>query len=467
MNKLIYVIILFLFVDCGNSHETLRNEVGEMGEYEAVSHNLLEGSTLQFPLDYPIKELQKMVNRILPDTLVNDSIDLNDKGDYLILKVMPIGNMLMSGYQNNLDVSLPVKALVYIKKKVALFKLKNKKPVVLKLRLDLHTDLDINESFELNNTCTIQRIRWIEEPKMKVAGIKINLQKTIEKQIEKNKSAIEEAICNAINDAVPIQKEVTSLWNLLNQTHQVAKNPIDIWLSTAPKDFSAQFSSDVEDTLRVVLQAKAGIHISPLKAISATENRALPNNKPFENENRLELKVSINMPFEYMNLIINNQLEGQEVEYKGLAAKLTNFKTHGDNNYLNLEFQTKGDIEIALRAKAKPALTDNRELLIKDFEYELMDDSPIANSLEWISSSSVDGYLKGRSKISLAHILDSLDTKILTALNRSNLSSKLTMKLRFDEIASDTTIYYQDRFEWIFSVDGKAHAYLSDSLVMN
>ncbi len=465
--KHVFLLVLWITVGCSKSSETIQHEVGEMSEYEAVSHNLLEGSVLQFPLDYPVKDLQKMINRVLPDTLVNDSIYLNDKGDYLVLKVAPIGNMLLSGYRSNLDASLPVKALVYIKKKVALFKIKNKKPIVLKLRLDLHTTLDINESFELNSVCNIQRIRWIEEPKMKIAGIKINLKKTIEKQIEKNRKQIEQAICQAINESVPVQKQVLSLWNLLNQTHRVAQKPIDIWLSMTPKDFSAQFASSVNDTLRVLLYTRAGILISPLKAIKPTSIQPFPINKQFKGEDQVDLKVSLNMPYEYMNLIVNSQLEGQVVEYKGLAAELANFRTHGKDDFLNLDFETKGDIVLALRAKAKPALNEKHELLIEEFDYEVLDESPLANSLEWVTSSSVDSYLKGRSKISLAHILDSLDNRILNAIDHSNLSSKIGVQLSFDSIQSDTTIYYNDRFEWIFSVKGNAHAYLSDNLIVN
>lgn len=402
----------------------------------------------------------------MPDTLVNDSIDLNDKGDYLVLKVIPIGNLLLNSYQNNLDASIPVKALVYIKKKMVGFNIKNKKPIELKLRLDLHTNLSLDEKFDLSTTCKIQKVQWIEEPKLRVAGIKINLKKTIEKQIKKNEATIEAAICQAIDKAVPIQKEVAAIWKLLNETHRVAKHPIDIWLTTVPRDFSAKFEKKTKDTLRVILQAKTGLLITPLKSITLKDTTSLPANKNFEINNGIDLKVSINMPYEYMDLIISSQLEGKKIEYAGLSAELTGFKTKTDSDQLRLEFKTRGDVDLDLMAMSKLSLTKDKTLEFRDLSYQVDSNNPIVNSVDWLSNSSIDSYLLKYTKVPLSHILDSLDSKIVRALDRSNLSSKIALDLSFNNIKSDSIIYYDDRFEWIFSINGEAHAYLSDSLVI-
>ncbi len=466
MNKLIVSFLLLLLFGCGKSREKeLAETAPNIGDYSRIANNLLNQSALQVPLDYPVADLQRMMNRIMPGTLVNDSINLNDKGDYLVLKVMPIGNLLLSGYQNNLDASIPVQALVYLKKKLVAFNFKNKKPIVLKLRFDLHTVLSINEQFDLNTQCAIRKIHWIEAPEMTIAGVKINLKNTIDKQLEKNAAKIEAAICQAIDKAVPIQKEVQAIWKLLNTTHRVAKNPINIWLTMVPTDFSAQFDNQILDTLRVIIHAKTGVLITPLKGIELKETKALPVNKNFVPDKKLQLKVSVNMPYEYINFILNSQLQGQEITYAGLSAELTNFRTTSDTDRLKLEFTTKGDLELHLESEAKPTLNNKKELIFDELKYKVVSDNVLVNSLDWLSNSAIDSYLLHGSKIPLAHILDSLDSKIVQVLDRSKLSTKLGLKLDFEHIEPDTILYYPDRFEWIFSVEGHAHAYLSDSLV--
>lgn len=434
-------------------------------DYDALYHDILDQSVLQLPLDYPVKDLQKMINRIMPDTLVNDTIKLNGKGDYLLLKIVPMGEMLLNGYRNNLDASIPLIAGVHFKKRVGAFNIKNKKPVELRLRIDLHTELALAKDFQLNPTCFIQKIHWIDEPTMKIAGVKVNLKKKISKQIEKNEDIIADAICAAIERGVPIKREVIALWDLLNETHRVARKPVDIWLSMVPNKFSAKFDQEVVDTLRVIVQTQTGVLITPLKDVAIAES-PLPENEDFSIADQFHLKVSVNIPYEYLDMIINDQVKGEVISYAGLSATLNNFKTTGNNDQLNLSFRATGDMDVDMEMTTKPVLNDRKELVFDDLEYVINSENLIVNSIDWVANSSVDSYLQEQTKVPLAHILDSLDTKIIRALDRSEFDSKIDLHLDFTTIGSDTTIYYVDRFEWLFSVKGKAHAYLSDSLIV-
>ena len=181
---------------------------------------------------------------------------------------------------------------------------------------------------------------------------------------------------------------------------------------------------------------------------------------------RLHLKVSVNIPYEYLDLIINDQLKGEVISYAGLTATLDSFKTAGHNNQLNLSLKTIGDVDLALNMTTKPALNDAKELVFDSVQYDIISENLLVNSVDWVSNSSIDSYLQDQTKVPLAHILDSLDFKIVRALDRSGLDSKIDLELDFTTITSDTTIYYSDRFEWLFSVKGRSHAYLSDSLVV-
>lgn len=466
----IFLIVLtgHVLTQCSPEQESKKNEsMLNADQYEAVAHKSLAHSTLQIPIDYPVGDLQSMINRIMPDTLVNDSIDLNDKGDYLVLKILPIGELLLSGYQNYLDASIPVKGYAHVRKKVAAFNIKNKNAIEFELRLDLHTELAVNEEFNLSTSCKIQQVKWIKEPAVKVLGIKFNLKNTVDKQLEKNAYAIERAICKAIDEVVPVQKEVKAIWQLLNKTHRIAKKPVDIWLSTTPEEFSAQFEKKVEDTLRVVLHAKTGVIITPLKGVKSEGDQPLPSNKNIKDTTALDLTVSVVMPYLYMNKILESQLEGHNLQYAGITIALKDFSTTAENEHLKLACAAYGDVEANLVAQTQPSLNEERALILGDITYEIDSDNPIVNSIDWISGSSLDSYLSDNSKIPLSHILDSLDFKIIQALNRSDLGSKINLNLNFNHIEPDTVIYHQDRFEWVFTVKGQAHAFLTDHLVQN
>ncbi|MEM6523379.1 MAG: DUF4403 family protein [Bacteroidota bacterium] len=466
-SRLVSLFFLLVFLTtCGQDTEERTDSSGDnFKEYKEQGHESVDQSLIQLPLDYPVKDLEVMINRIMPDTLVNDTIKLNDKGDYVLLKVVPIGSISLDSYQNMLDASLPLNAIVFFKKKLGAINLTNKKAASLKLRIDLHTVLSLDESFNLNTNCTLQKVQWIDEPVLRVAGVRINLSKTITKQINKNSELMASAICRAINQTVPVKKEVKALWDIINEPHRVAQKPVKIWMSMTPKGFSAQFDKNVTDTLRINVQALTGIVITPFKGVNALD-LPLPENDLVEAYNGLDLKVSLNIPYENLDLVINSRLDGQKLEYAGLTTVLTNFQTSGAGQKLNLQFQTKGDIEATLNVTAQPSLTTSKDLIFDHINYTVTSDNLIVNAIDWFSNSSIDSYISDYTKIPLAHILDSLDEKIVRGLDRKSLGSKIDLQLNFSTIESDSIFYRADRLEWLFSVEGNAHAYLSDSLVV-
>ncbi|MEM7107950.1 MAG: DUF4403 family protein [Bacteroidota bacterium] len=466
MQRILLVILALSLTGC-EKKDTSEMEVSgkPVSEYEPFYHSSLKESFIEMPLDYPVDALQTMINRILPDTLVNDTLKLNGKGDYVLLKVVPMGKVAFNGYQNMLDASMPLNAIIYFKKKVGAFNISNRKPAKLKLRVDLHTILGLDQNFNLSTTCSIQKIQWIDEPVVRVAGIKVNLTKKITKQLQKNKEIMAQAICKAINQAVPLKEEVNAFWELLNTPHRVASTPVPIWMSVVPKSFSAQFDKTITDTLRVNIKAQTGVLITPLKGMDVQKVN-LPENQVFKSEAGLNLVVSVNVPYEYLNLIISSQLDSVEVEYAGLATRINNFKTFKVDDQLKLQFQTVGDVDAVLEVTAKPSLTSSKELVFDNLTYAVSSDNLLVNTLDWFSNSSIDTYIRESTKIPLAYLLDSLDTKIVKALERKDISTKIDLDLNFSQVESDTILYYQDRFEWLFSVKGEAHAYLSDSLVV-
>ncbi|MEM9857899.1 MAG: DUF4403 family protein [Bacteroidota bacterium] len=466
MDRRLSVLVLLIFISCEkNSPKEITLAASDISDYQAIYSDSLNLSTVQVPLDYPIRDLQKMINRLMPDTLMSDTIPLKKKSDYVLVKITPIGKLLLNGYQNKLDASLPLSAQLFFRKKVGGITIANKKSVDVRLRVDLRTVLSLDEDFHLNTRCSLQKIHWIDEPTIKVAGVKVNLKKKIAKQIDKNKGVMADAICTAINKSVPVRKEVLALWNLLNTTHRVTKKPVEIWLSMVPNQFSAVFDHEITDTLRINVQTQTGILLTPLKGVTVAGSN-LPKNKIKRSMKGLNLKVSLNVPYQYLDLIISDQLDSQVVEYAGLSATLTDFKTSAVDNQLSLQFQTKGDVDVNIQTTTSPSLSADKTLIFDNLKYSMDSENVLINSLDWVSNSSINEYILDYTQVPLAHILDSLDTKIVRSLDRKELSSKIELDLSFSNIDSDTVIYYRDRFEWLFSVAGTAHAYLSDSLVV-
>ncbi len=138
----ILIVVSFLFASLISCDRPSKEQVNTSAEAEPTviipEDNL---STLSFPLDFPITELSKLLNNVLPPILVDEKIALKKDGEHLLLKVSPIGEVLLNAYGKNLDVSIPIEVSANIKKKVMGIDVKNKKPIRFQMRVDLHTKL--------------------------------------------------------------------------------------------------------------------------------------------------------------------------------------------------------------------------------------------------------------------------------------------------------------------------------------
>lgn len=455
-------LFLILICACTNSSD---HQVASEGNGNANREFELETTTssLTFPLDFPISDLSKLINKSLPKTLLNDTINLKKKG-YVTIKVEPIGKALLSSYSNNLDVSIPMKVTVSIKKKVLGLKLK--KPIEVRLRADMNTQLSVDENWNLHATCRIQEIHWIEPPKVKVLGIAINLQKPVDKKLKSKYPLIEEAVCKAVQKLVPLKKQVNKIWGLLGNAHRVSKKPIDIWLTSQPSFLSAHFSKDVNDTLRVIVHTESNLYVTPSKGISYRKP-PLPKNSQItlSDEDKLDMKVDVFLPYEQVNEILRSKLDGKEFSYQGAAVQLTNFKVNTARNKLHLQFDITGTVEAKIEAYALPTLGVDHSLIIDEIEYDITSDNQLVNLAGWIADNKLTEFLVAHSSIPLSQVLDELDIKIMEALNESKLGEKINIDLAFSDISSNTLVFSEDGLQWLFDVNGNAHAYLTEYLV--
>ncbi len=457
-----FLLIILVCWSCQKRSEKSADEASEPGQIARIQLTSL--SSLTFPLDFPIGDLYQVINQALPDVLVEDTLRLKKKGEYISIKIEPIGRALLASYANNLDVSIPMKVSAEVEKKV--LGLKVHKPVSLEIRADMNTKLSIDENWNLIAQCRIQKIHWIQPPVIQILGIKVNLQKKVDKKLAEKSGEIEEKVCEALQKLVPLKTQVEKIWSLIGNAHRVGKKPIDIWLTSNPSVFTAHFSKEVLDTLRVMIHTETEIYITPLSGLE-TQEKPMPLNSNVQQDvsQGLDLKVDVYLPFEKMDAVLKSKLDKSELSYEGASIELTNFSTGSKEDKLHLQFDVKGDLEATIDAYAYPVLGDDMSLLIDSIDYDIESNNNLVRLAEWIASERLSEFLKSHARIPLAHVLDSLDSKIVAALNRSNIGEKVALDMEFTEISSDTLMFSTLGMQWFFDVKGEAHAYLTEELI--
>jgi hypothetical protein len=464
--KYIYALIVILIFGCQRKVDESANSLVS-DESESIKRMHTVGlSKLTFPLDFPLTDLSKVINESLPAVLVDDTIQLKKEGDFLKIKIEPTGQMLLASYRNNLDASIPMKVTAFVEKRI--LGVKVSRPLEFSVRLDINTKLSIGENWNLNSQCRIQKISWIDPPIIEFLGVKVNLQSKIDSKLAEKTDEIEEKVCQAMRRIVPLKEQVENIWTIISSAHRVGKKPIDIWLTSHPSVFTAHFSRNVRDTLRVIIHAESEIYITPLDGLEY-QKIPMPNNQDMtlHTEDELDIKVNLYVPYAKMDAVLKDRLDSTSFSYEGVSIMITNFSSGSYQNKLRLSFDVVGNVSASIDAYAYPSLDEGKNLVIDSIDYKIRSDNSLVYLAEWLANESLTDFLQSNSAIPLARILDSLDFKIVKALNKSKIGGKVGLEMNFTELKSDTLIFSKDGFQWFFDVKGNAHAYLTDESSIN
>lgn len=457
---------IFVLLACSDSKKQPEIEVPlEAEETYDFQLDIANMSRLDFPLDFVTRDLEQVINEKLPKVLVDETMSISEKGDSLAVVIETLGRATLFSAGNKIYTSIPLQVSAIITKKVLGIKLSNKQPIDFAINLSVETKLAFNDKWELNPSCTLSEVTWIEKPEMDLLLVKINLEKIIDKQIEKNKDKLESSLCELVHNAVPIRDEVKKVWQLMSDPHRVAKNPVQLWLNSNPDEFSASFDNDVKDTIRVNIHCTSRLAISP-EAPLDYEPAELPLNRSAASASTgLDLKAAVTVPEELLNQLLKSKLEGLNLNYQGVSIDIQSVKATIKDDHLSFIIDIIGDIESTIQVKARPDLDADRQLSIEDIEIEVLSDNQIMSTLAWLSNATMKSYLTDATKVDLNPLLSTLDEKIMAALEKSRTGKKIELNLIFDSLNEDRLIYQRGQFIWLFDIDGRAYMRLLPELL--
>lgn len=422
-------------------------------------------STLDFPLDFVTRDLEQIINDKLPKTLLNETMSISEKGDSLAVTIETLGRATMFSSGNKILTSIPLHVSAIITKKVLGIKLSNKQPVDFSINLSVETKLAFNDRWELNPSCTLTEVTWIEKPQLDILLVKVNLEKIIDRQIHKNKDKLESALCEVIHSGVPIRGEVKKVWELMSSPHRVAKQPVELWLNSTPDEFFAYFDADIKDTIRVNIHCTSSLAISP-EAPLANEPKALPLNRSKKlTREGLDLKAAVKVPEDLLNKLLKSKLEGLELSYQGVSIEIRSVNATVEKDHLAFIIDIIGGVESTIKVTARPDLDVDRQLSIEDIEIEVLSDNRLMSTLAWLTNATMKGYLTNATKVDLNPLLSTLDEKIMAALEKSKTGKKLALELIFYSIEEDRLIFENDQFIWLFDIEGRANMRLLPELL--
>ncbi len=421
-------------------------------------------SYLGFRINLPVSELQDGINKVLPGILVDDKIPLKGK-DTLFLKIKRSDKLNLAVRKRTVYLSISLEVEAAVKKRVLGVTISNlDNPLQFSGTLKSSTDISLQEDWQMGTQCKYLGFDLEEARDVSILGLKINIDKSINKLLDNHEEELSDVICMAMDQAFDLKRSLNKIWYDLQDPIRIAKNPKKLFLNATPTQLNAELIPKSKDTLSVHVEYKGLIEITP-EFISKSKKITLPNlDKPFNKKPALVAYPKVIVPYEELSSQLQKELANQQFEYEGYRIKIEGVKVKRSNQGLTFEISTKGDINGTILASGLPGLNDDQELIFTDFKYDIDSDDDWIKMADWTVHQFAEEYLEKKIKMDIRPFFEDLHIKIMDGLSKSRLKDKLGVNIEFVQIESYQMGLTDTAIEWIFYMEGKATLTLKSGL---
>jgi len=423
-------------------------------------------STLTIPIRYEVAKLENMVNSKITGIILNESFRINDKADTLSLVIEKSSPITLSWSNPVLYYSVPVRVSGKFIKHVGNLTIRNNQPVEMEIVLHMSTRLDIGSNWQLKTKTTLEEIKWIKDPKLKVIGVRINLRKKVEEAINKNRDMLTTKLDAVIPGVLDTRKIVSKLWLDIQKPIRINKKEKDVWLKAYGKTITARFVDSNPDLIALNVQLKAHLESYIEGDDIPASNDTLPSyvvNK--YDHDSITMYVLVKLPFKQAEEILNETLVGKELSAEGYSTRIQKLNLYGTDSAVCLQVKLKGDVDGSVFMTAVPGYdTAAATLFASKFNYDLDTENALVNSANWLLQDTVLNIVRKKLMLNVQPFIDSLPKLITQGVERGRTGEKIDVTITSLEIRPINHLITKKELQILFFARARARIDLEQKL---
>ena len=364
-------------------------------------------STFNIPVHYSLADLENFLNgKIQAEFLETVISPTKNEKDQVKIEMKKAGRIQLTAAGEELRIVFPLQVTATILESRANFITKGIKPVVTILELTLQTPADLDSRWNLVTHFSIENMKWVQKPVVRIAGIPIDLTEKVEEALEKNKSKLTTMLDQEINKAVSLSKPVGKIWTDLQKPMIVLKKPPHAYIKFITKKISGNLElKPTELRCYTTIQAQVAM-------ISETNMRVplipLPPFKKQGSENTAsEAFVYAFAELDRVNESLNEKLNGFRIQKEDKTLILRDPFVYASDSGLTIDVKTEGNINGHLVATVQPQFDSvAQRMQLNNFEFKLVTDNMLLNMGDAILHNKIRDTLQ-------SFLIVGLDTLIM------------------------------------------------------
>lgn len=380
-------------------------------------------SVIAVDIDINLIKVQNSLNKSLNGVLYEDK-DL--AGDNLMLRLTKINPIRFVLKGNTLEYTLPLKIWVKTGFKKSLFgvTLEDYYEAEGALDLQLSTQVFIAKNWNLLTQTQVKSYRWIEEPKVNIAGMKLPVTSIADIAFNYGRTKINESIDKAIKDNFDLRKNISEMWTMI-QTPMLVNEEHQIWMKIAPLEvfMSPLLSSSnklrIQVGLKSVIESAIGEKLLP--APKSTPFRDLRPVASFVPSCHIFTIADIN--YTKLEDIARKEMIGKTFTEGKKQVTIKEISIFGNQNKLQVEATVEGSVKGKLIFTGVPVFDNTeKQLIITDFDFDIATKNLLVKGAKWLMHKKLLAMMEPMLTYSFKEDVDSL----LIAFNKSMTSYPLS-----------------------------------------
>ncbi len=416
-------------------------------------------SDITVPISYPIKELEAMLNQKLDNKVFEAPIAMNQKGDSLFLVInrfKPVTINYNGGSQLTYQVPLQIAGTMH--GRVLGVSMKNRAPVETKVIVTLRSDLDITNRWKLKTNTSIVKVKWVEQPVFRLAGIKFDLSSKIEKLIFRNEKKITSKIDDSVGGLIKVEDILAKLWMNIQKPVLINRQLKLVWLKAEPVSMSERMGSSTKDTLKLHVNLKT-------KLLAVVDTNMLKSDRVQLGQQHadkstvkgLDAFVLATIPFSDVNKIMNQVTDTMHFNFQGNKVRIKSTEIYGTDNGLAMRLNLAGDIKARLYLTGILAYNPAAQsLVIDDFKFDVNSEQSLVQAADWFSHDDIINRVRPHLSVRLEKVITALPSLILQGIEKGKLGSKMDVSLSRFDASLHQYIITRDNIQVVIHATGDA-----------
>lgn len=425
-------------------------------------------STLNVPVYYLMADLEELANEKVGTNPHEVRMAINPKGDSLFLtinKFQPI-SVTYDGMRS-LTLRIPLEVSGLFHGKVAGIKIKNKTPVHAKIAMTLTSAIYMDKDWNLKTKTHIDRVEWVEEPKLNVAGVKVNLRPPMEKALDKHKEDIIAKLDGSVGGLVKLGPSIEKIWFDLQKPISINRKVIPVWLKTEGKNMNLRGVRSSKDTLAVEVGLETSIESILDSAAAMHPPVPLPDFKQKEDlDPGVHAFVKATIPFDVVNRVIQQVTDTMKFTYGDHQVRVRQSEVYGTTDGIAVMLSLAGDVQADVYLRGSIGYdTAAHQLRITDFAFDINSEASLVQAADWMTHDKIIERIQPYLTLPMDNTFRVVPSLMTRGIEKGKLGRKIDVTWSKFEVSLYTHLVTRRDIQVILEVNGKAEVKLEKGLL--